>query len=80
MLGVREGRGLDKGVVGFMVSVLAGVEVVGVYWEKGRVTYRVEELWGLWGGRIPGVRIPVILVKKDEMISVTRASPSLRLQ
>ena len=40
----REGRGLDKGVVGYMVSVLAGVEVVGVSWEKGRVTYRVEEL------------------------------------
>ena len=28
VLGVREGRGLGKGVVGFVVSALAGVEVV----------------------------------------------------
>ena len=42
MLGVREGRGLGRGVVGFVMSALAGVEVVGVCWEKVLVTYRVE--------------------------------------
>ena len=44
MFGVREGGGLDKGVVGLVMSALAGVEVVGVCWEKVLVTYSVEEL------------------------------------
>ena len=44
MFGVREGGGLDKGVVGLVMSAQAGVEVVGVCWEKVLVTYSVEEL------------------------------------
>ena len=44
MFGVREGRGLDKGVVVFVMSALEGVEVVGVCLEKVLVTYSGEEL------------------------------------
>ena len=44
MFGVREGRGLDKGVVGLVMSRLAGVEAVGDCWENVLVTYSVGEL------------------------------------
>ena len=55
-------------------------EEVGSCWKKVLGTYSEEELYCWRGGGILGVCIPVILVKKDVMMSVTCASPSLRLQ
>ena len=74
---------LEAGLLGCVevtASEMLRLEAVGNCWEKVLVTYNEEELCGWRGGGVLGVFIPAILVKKDAMMSVIRASPSLRLQ
>ena len=74
---------LEAGLLGcddVTSSEMMRLEAVGNCWEKVLVTYSEEELCCWRGGGIPGVCIPVILEKKDAMMSVICASPSLRLQ